>query len=246
MPIDFNRGSIHFWIYDGLCNRVDLNKMSLMTSVTQSSFYITFYDRTNSTFKISIIAMSRSKERKAIGGDLFLMWAEQEVADGRAAGLVSDNGNGTYTGIIAFRWTGETVIRVKLGSTLENYCRRKNAMDKYGNSGFANKIPWGITATFRNKITREVTRCCINDKILGYPKVCNLTHLNDGSPWYCGHPNDNKLLCHDVYEYNQGIFMRLGVDPNPNSSEVISHFGHGLLERSVRLNRVTTAFQSPA
>ena len=242
VPIELYRKRPHFRRYDELCNRVDLSNISLMTSERQSSFHISSCGKTNNTCKISVIAMSQSKKRKTIGGDLFLMWAEQKGTDGRAAGQVIDNGNGTYTGIIAFPWTAETVIRVKLGSTLENYCRRKNAMVKYGNSVFANKMPWGIQATFRNKLTREVTRCGMYDKIHGYPLVCNLTRLNDGSPWFCGKPNDNKLRCQDVYEFNQGRFRRLEGDPNPNSTEVISHVGHGVLERPLTLKHVTPTY----
>ena len=242
MPMNQKLENLQFWENYRICNRVDLNKDSKMTSEILSHFFI-LCNKIINTCNVTIFAMSWSKVTKTMGGDIFLLWAEQKGRDGRTVGHVKDNGNGRYTGTISFHWTGETVIRIKLGSTLENYCRRKNAMVKYGNSVFANKVPWGMTASFQNKLAREVTRCGIYDKIQGYPSLCNLTYLNDGSPWFCGKPDTHKLHCEDVFEYNEGSFKRRSGDPYPDSSEVISMFGHGVLKQSVTLKRVTPVYQ---
>ena len=235
------RENLQFWKNDSICNRVHLDNNS-MTSENLSYFEISC-DKINSECNVRIYAVSWSKARKTVGGDIFLLWAEQQDGDGRTVGDVIDNGNGTYAGLIQFQWRGETVIKVKLGSTLENYCRRKISMVKYGNSVFAIKIPWGVKASFQNDIVEEETRCGIYDNIQGYPKLCNLTHLNDGVPWFCGHPNHPKLHCEDLLEYNAGAFMRLSGDPYANSSEVISNFGHGELKQTVTMKRVTTQHQ---
>ena len=237
LSMKFKLENVQFWKNDILCRRTHLDNNLNMTSETLSNFDISC-DKANSTCSVKIYALGWSKERKTVGGDMFLLWAEQTNGDGRTVGHVTDNGNGTYTGIIKFQWTGKTAIKVKLGCTLENFCRRKNAMVKYGNSVFAIKIPWGMKSMFQNNHTREETRCGIYDKIQGYYTLCNLTHLNDGSPWFCGKPNNLKLNCEDIFEYNVGNFMRLSGDPYPNSSEVISKFGHGILKRAVTLIHV--------
>ena len=230
--------SLQLWEDDKIGDKVDLNNDSNMTS-EQLSYFDISCDKVISICKVHIFALTLSHKKKTMGGDIFLLWAEQSGRDGRGVGRVTDNGNGIYSGVITFPWTGETVIKVKLGNTLENFCRRKNAMVKYGNSAFALRLPWGMTATFLNKFEREDTRCGIYNKIQGYPTVCNFTHLNDGSPWFCGKPNNYKLKCEDIIEYNEGNFKRLRGDPYPNSKEVITKFGHGILKQSVTLKRVT-------
>lgn len=231
---EFNLESLPFWSDDQKCHQridSDLN----MTSGLHSTFNISC-DKQNSSCHVTIFAVSKSKARKRVGGDIFLLWAEQKQEDGRSVGNVTDNGDGTYTGEVRFYWRGATTIRVKLGCTLETFCRRKNAMLKYGNSAFALKKPWGMKALFQTNATKEETRCGIYDKIQGYTKLCNLTTLNDGIPWFCGKPNSEKLNCEDVYEYNEGNFMRLNGDPKPDSAEVISNFGHGLLKQTMTLS----------
>ena len=230
-----------FWENDSICNRIRLNDDS-MTSEALSHFEISC-DKFNSKCNVIINAVTWSKTRKSIGGDIFLLWAEQTNGDGRSIGDVTDNGNGTYTGVIEFYWRGETVIKVKLGGTLENYCRRKKSMIKYGNSVFANKVPWGIKATYENRFAKEETRCGLHERIQCYPKICNLTHLNDGVPWFCGQPRHPKLRCGDLLEYNDGAFTRLTGDPPTNSGDVISNFGHGELTQTVTLRQVRSIDQ---
>ena len=217
-----------------------------MTSENHSKFELTAFSKESNMCKVRIVAVSWSNVPKKVGGDIFLLWAEQTTGDGRIMGHVIDNKDGTYTGKIKCFWPGITTIKVKLGSTLENFCRRKRAMTRYGNSAFAMKKPLGIEGTFQNGGTQETTRCGLHEGIKGYSRKCNLTKLNDGSPWFCGKPSSENLKCSDIYEYNIKEFRRSEILPHQDSSEIISRKGHGELNHTVVFNFNSITTEKPA
>ena len=235
-PLELTLEHIKFWTDDQICKNVTFSNDLNMTSETHSKIKLVTFDKERGLCKVDITAMSLLKVPKKVGGDLFVLWAEQVNGNGRSAGDIIDNRNGTYSGTIYVYWSGETVIKAKLGSTLENYCRRKTAMIKYGNSVFALQKPWGIQGIFQNNSTIESTRCCIGKNIRGYPLYCNLTLTNDGSPWFCGKPKNPNLNCNDILEFMPGIFPKLHSDSHQDPSELISRNGQGKLKHRVIFN----------
>ena len=180
--------------------------------------------------EVEIIARSGLNFTKTIGGDLFILWAEQVEGDGRVAGHVTDNKNGTYLGQINIYWTGKTFIKAKLASTVDNFYIRRQAIIKYGDSAFAQKQPIGIFATFQKLTTFENSRCGTQSRLFGYTNVCNFTHLNDNSPWYCGAPKSN-LDCSNIYEFTSTSFKNQNFAPRISQNEIINVYGHGELNK---------------
>ena len=233
---DLNLKHIKFWENEQVCENALLSNDLIMTSEAYSTFNLIHFDKESGLTKVIIVAKSWKNVPKKVGGDLFLLWAEQVKGDGRSAGIVTDNKNGTYTGEVRIYWSGNTSIKLKLGATLENYCRRRRAMIKYGNSVFALSKPWGIQGVFKRNAASENTRCAIGDRIRGYVQTCNFTSLNDESPWFCGKPKHPNLSCNDIFEFNQGLFPKIASDSYQNSSEVISKPGRGELKHNVTFN----------
>ena len=154
------------------------------------------------TVYVEIRAVNGYNITKTTGGDLFILWAEQVEGDGCTSGQVVDNNNGTYFGYIKLYWTGLSIIKAKLASTVENFCIRKHAISKYGDSAFAMKTPRGIKATFKTQMKEvEETRCGNQYPLFGYKHVCNFTHLNDDSPWFCGAPLSRQLTCATIFDF---------------------------------------------
>ena len=182
--------------------------------------------------EVKITARSGLNSTKTIGGDLFLLWAEQVDGDGRVAGHVTDNKNGTYLGNIKIYWTGKTYIKAKLASTVDNFYIRRQSIIKYGDSAFAQKQPIGILATFQKETASEQSRCGTQSRLFGYSKVCNFTHLNDNSPWYCGAPKSN-LDCSNVYEFTSTLFKGQNSSARISQNERVHVFGHGELNKAM-------------
>ena len=154
------------------------------------------------TVYVEIRAVNGYNITKTTGGDLFILWAEQVEGDGCTSGHVDDNNNGTYFGYIKLYWTGLSIIKAKLASTVENFCIRRHAITKYGDSAFAMKNPRGIKATFKTKMQEvEETRCGNQYPLFGYKHVCTFTHLNDDSPWFCGAPISRQLTCATICDF---------------------------------------------
>ena len=243
--LELNLENLKFWSDDSICQNVNLESDLHMTSHLHSTFDIVSCDERNSSCKVKIVAVSWSAARKNVGGDVFLIWAEQAHGDGHSVGNVTDNGDGTYSSVINFYWSGESIIKAKLGGTLEVFCRRKAAMVTYGNSIFATKTPYGMRALFKKDADHEVTRCGIYERVQGYTELCNLTAKNDGSPWFCGKPNNPNLNCKDISSYSKGLFSRLDGDPSLDSPEVISKYGHGQLKRIITVMAASEKYKPP-
>ena len=180
--------------------------------------------------EVNIMARSGLNTSKTIGGDLFILWAEQVEGDGRVAGHVTDNNNGTYKGHIKIYWSGKTYIKAKLASTVDNFYIRRQSIIKYGDSAFAQKQPIGILAIFQKGMVSEKSRCGTQSRLYGYTNVCNFTHLNDNSPWYCGAPKSN-LDCSNIYEFTNEFFKRQNSAARLSQNEIVTVFGHGELNK---------------
>ena len=155
-----------------------------MTSPRHSKFRVIQRERDDAVH-VAITAVNGFNVTKTTGGDLFLLWTEQVEGDGCTSGHAVDHNNGTYSGYIKLFWTGNSIIKAKLASTVENFCIRRQAITKYGDSAFATKEPQRIQATFKTKMQEvEETRCGNRYPLVGYNHVCNFTKLNDDSPWY--------------------------------------------------------------
>ena len=180
--------------------------------------------------EVKITARNGSNFTKTIGWDLFLLWAEQVEGDGRVAGHVTDNKNGTYQGHIKIYWTGKTYIKAKLASTVDNFYIRRQSIIKYGDSAFAQKQPIGILATFQKETASEKSRCGTQSPLFGYNYVCNFTHLNDDSPWYCGAPK-SKLNCSNIFDFTSTSFRRLNSTPRISQNEIVNDIVHRELNK---------------
>ena len=198
-----------------ICSRYSLYRnIKNMTSPIQSTLRLIQRERDDAVH-VAITAVNGFNVTKTTGGDLFVLWAEQVEGDGCTSGHVVDHNNGTYSGYIKLFWTGRSIIKAKLASTVENFCIRRQAITKYGDVAFAMKNPHGIKATFKIHMREvEETRCANQYPLFGYKHVCNFTKLNDDSPWYCGAPVSKRLNCSIVYDFKH-LF-------SPNFKDVLS------------------------
>ena len=188
----------------GICSRNSSYRSDRNMSSPKYSTLRLIQQEGGDTVYVEIRAVNGYNITKTSGGDLFILWAEQVEGDGCTSGHVVDNNNGTYFGYIKLYWTGLSIIKAKLASTVEHFCIRKNAISKYGDSTFAMKIPKGIKATFKSQRQEvEETRCGNQYPLFGYRHVCNFTHLNDDSPWFCGAPISRQLNCSTICDFIQ-------------------------------------------
>ena len=189
---------------NGICSRNSSYRSDRNMSSPKYSTLRLIQQEGGDTVYVEIRAVNGYNITKTSGGDLFILWAEQVEGDGCTSGHVVDNNNGTYFGYIKLYWTGLSIIKAKLASTVEHFCIRKNAISKYGDSTFAMKIPKGIKATFKSQRQEvEETRCGNQYPLFGYRHVCNFTHLNDDSPWFCGAPISRQLNCSTICDFIQ-------------------------------------------
>ena len=182
--------------------------------------------------QVEITARSGLNTIKSIGGDLFILWAEQVKGDGRVAGHVTDHNNGTYFGHLEIYWTGKTYIQVKLASTLDNFCIRRQYIIRYGDSTFAMHKPIGIFAVFKQHTSSEMTRCGTQNHMFDYTNVCNFTQLNDDSPWYCGEPKSN-LSCTNIYNFTAQRLERHSFGSRISQNEIVNGIGLGKLNKAM-------------
>ena len=223
--------NILYWTGHESCYNVPYKSDLNITSHLYST--VKLISNKNCLLKVQITAFSGLNVSKGIGGDVFIVWAEQIQGDGCVAGEVIDNKNGTYFGIIKSYWKGATRIRAKLISTVENFCIRRNAIIRYGDSAFAMLQPLAIIGTFYFKPSLERARCGNEHTLYGYEDICNFSQLNDNSPWYCGAPKHPKLQCSDIhyftmYQFNKSEFM-----PTTENTGFVKIMGHGELKQNV-------------
>ena len=189
------------------------------------------------TVYVEIRAVNGYNITKTSGGDLFILWAEQVEGDGCTSGHVVDNNNGTYFGYIKLYWTGLSIIKAKLASTVEHFCIRTNAISKYGDSTFTMKIPKGIKATFKSQRQEvEKTRCGNQYPLFGYRHVCNFTHLNDDSPWFCGAPISRQLNCSTICDFIQFSSPHIKDALSPiEREETVNDIEHRQLNKTITI-----------
>ena len=220
--------NIAYWINNVTCKSSFKSDLT-MTSHIHSTIEIISTGE-NGIVNVKIQAVSGLNVAKTIGGDVFVIWAEQAGGDGRVAGHVIDNNNGSYLGIMKIYWTGVTLIKAKLLSTIENFCVRKHAILRYGDSAFAMIKPVGIMGEFQNQSVKAITRCGNEPNLFGYQEICNFTRRNDDSPWYCGAPKTNKLKCSDIYDFIGKDFNKKEFVAASLQTEDIKLYGHGELK----------------
>ena len=204
--LEYNNNGVDLSSIKGhdICSRNSSYRSDLsMTSPRHSKLRVIQRERDDAVH-VAIAAVNGFNVTKTTGGDLFVLWAEQVEGDGCTSGHVVDHNNGTYSGYIELFWTGRSIIKAKLASTIENFCIRRQAITKYGDSAFVTKEPQGIQTTFKNKMQEvEETRCGNRYPLVGYKHVCNFTKLNDDSPWYCGAPVSRQLNCSTVHNFKK-------------------------------------------
>lgn len=85
-----------------------------MTNRTYSKIILINISNDTGVVISKIIAYNGYTKRKTVGGDVFVLLGEQVDGDGRIAGEVTDNIDGTYTGTLKPVWKGRTVIMAQL------------------------------------------------------------------------------------------------------------------------------------
>ncbi|XP_071114190.1 NXPE family member 4-like [Haliotis cracherodii] len=139
--------------------------------------------------KIKVVIRDGYNRRKRNGGDYVRMWIKDVAKGACANGIVTDNQNGTYTGIIKLLFEGKVKITVSLASP-------KETLDALY-SNFNGKRIREIKAFYRKNGIWEDTICGPEKHVREYGAVCNYTSNNYGFPWYCGHPSSEGLSCSD-------------------------------------------------
>ncbi|XP_046563403.1 NXPE family member 3-like isoform X1 [Haliotis rubra] len=142
------------------------------------------------TISVKIQLFDEYKRRKTKGGDNVRIWMSEKSKEARAAGVVTDNKDGTYTGTLRALWTGSPKIEATIASRKENVDIFYRVYRDYYTLR-------NISAMFESDGVKEETLCLPIPNIRGFTNVCNLTAENYGLPWYCGKPSHRKLLCHD-------------------------------------------------
>ena len=101
---------------------------------------------------------------------------------------VTDLGNGSYLAHIPLLWPGRPEVHAQLSYNIE-FIR---AFHRIRNSVKSVKHLMG---EFSDGKISEATLCLHFPGLPYYSKVCDLSHLNGGVAWYCGHPRTPGLTC---------------------------------------------------
>jgi len=192
----------------GILNRLNNQNM------TRASLSKIIDTKVTSSGKIVLRVQTYSitNVRKTQGGDVLVVWAVQPNGDGRVSGEVTDNQDGTYSGILNIPWSGKTTIQFKVASFFENTCIKFHAMKKYAMASFVLVAPGGILGTFSNGLVEDIVPCGPQNNVYNQSKLCNFTTINDGMSWYCGHPGKKGLTCKHISEFNGAPF---GIKSDP-------------------------------
>ncbi|XP_067661188.1 NXPE family member 3-like isoform X3 [Haliotis asinina] len=142
------------------------------------------------TISVKIQLFDEYKRRKTTGGDNVRIWMSEKSKEARAAGVVTDNKDGTYIGTLKALWAGSPKIEASIASRKEN-------VDIFYRVYHDFYTLRNLSAMFESDGVKEETLCLPVPNIRGFTNVCNLTAENYGLPWYCGKPSHRKLLCHD-------------------------------------------------
>ncbi|KAL4229384.1 Neurexophilin [Mactra antiquata] len=207
-----------------LCSRTDTIDRSQMTSPKFTKMALNSI-RNDGTVVVNIHAYDQSNTQRISGDDVIVVWAVEKNGDGRVSGEVIDHKNGSYTGIVKVFWSGPTLIRSRLVSSIINTCLKMKALKKYGNAVFSLRQGFGIRGTFKRKHWKELTPCGANPTIFGYTNICNFTALNDGMSWFCGKPKKEYLNCSHIFSFGTGRFDTKWV----TQQEKIRNKGHGII-----------------
>ena len=217
-------------IFDNInCGRNDRK----IASCFYSKVKLLHINSTARIIEVGIYLYDGYNNTKTNGGDVILLWAEEVPSGGRAPGHVTDHMNGSYSGSVRVHWSGQTKIFVKLASAKENVCLRFKAMEKYGNSVYALKTPYGIYGQFVHLSSIEYTRCSPQNFVYGYKSLCNFTSLNGGFSWFCGQPSKKGFSCSSFNGYQMNPYNKSELVPNQPTGEVINENGHCVFNDSV-------------
>ncbi|XP_067684431.1 NXPE family member 3-like [Haliotis asinina] len=130
---------------------------------------------------------------KKRGGDLVRVWLRDIAQSACSAGHVTDNGDGSYTGVLKADWAGQPEIIAAIAGPRE---RLKIIYKVFENHQTIKHIN-AIFAIEGGNLEVEETLCLPFPEIFGYRKVCNFTAENYGLPWFCGEPRSINITCFD-------------------------------------------------
>ena len=237
--------SFMYWTNDSLYDNIVCKSDKRITSCKYSKLRLRRVNTSTGEIEIFMELYDGFNKKKTYGGDILLMRAMKFPSGGKAAGHVTDHMNGSYSGKVQIRWSGNTTISVKLVSAIENQCLRFRAIRKYGNSVFALKTPYCIHYRFKNHYEQEFTRCAPFNFVYGYKESCNFTDLNYGFPWYCGKPSNMELNCSSYNKFQVRLLNLLKIVPSQPKNELIQNPGHCVFTKRLKVSMSITVARSP-
>ncbi|XP_069115594.1 NXPE family member 2-like isoform X2 [Argopecten irradians] len=144
-------------------------------------------------FQLTVYMKDKFGKNVTQGGDFVRIWLKETSINSHVNGVVTDNGDGTYSGEVLLPWAGHPTVRVALSHTKEDVNTVTKAINKYG---LLNKM----YARFINKdksVSENVPCGPLPVFSLDQEEMCNLTKLNYGYSWYSAKPSSAKLSCDD-------------------------------------------------
>ncbi len=139
---------------------------------------------------VVITLLDYNGRRKLTGGDSIRIWAKDPANEAFSAGIVFDNNDGTYHGILTLMWSGNVTIVTRIDAPREIIRYLYQSIES-GNT----KIH--INSLFKKETVKEIQNCSpMEERIKDYVTFCNYTLKNSGLPWYCKKPS--TLGCEDL------------------------------------------------
>ncbi|XP_046549664.1 NXPE family member 2-like [Haliotis rubra] len=217
---------------------VDINGIANGSFSTAAVKPMTYY-YVNDVLYVSIALHNGYYKRILRGGDDVRIWIKEPDRGACASGYVFDHHNGSYTGVVRLLWRGRVDVVVAIASSREAI-RLLYTIHREG------YLVRQMFAIFQRRHTYEMTLCAYTPHLPGYDNVCNLTAMNHGLPWYCGHPDfltcaewtrtgasqppwplytdDRKLFdLNNVHQnFRRPIQVKVIEDPRPNGKRLVS------------------------
>ncbi|XP_046353340.2 NXPE family member 4-like [Haliotis rufescens] len=130
---------------------------------------------------------------KKRGGDLVRIWLRDLAESACSAGHVTDNEDGTYTGVLRAAWAGQPEIIASIAGPRESLKILYTVFEDHQTIKHIN----AIFAVEEEDLEVEESPCLPFPEVPGYRNVCNFTAENYGLPWYCGAPRSINITCFD-------------------------------------------------
>ncbi|XP_033761018.1 NXPE family member 2-like [Pecten maximus] len=149
--------------------------------------------RVGEKFRLTIFMKDKLGRNITLGGDFLRMWMKETSVNAHVSGVVTDNGDGTYSGEVLLPWAGQPTIHVALSHTKNDVNSVTNAINNYG---ILNKMYAQFVS--KDRLVQESVPCGpLPVFSLRKENMCNLTRLNYGYYWYSAKPSSPKLSCGD-------------------------------------------------